>query len=374
MKNNLYFLYLFLFTLVIGNKVSATTHTVQVGNYYFNPNTLNVEVGDTVKWIWVQGSHTTTSTTIPSGAATWDHPINSGSTSYSYKVTVAGTFNYKCTPHAAMGHLGSFTATAPAPALSVSPSSQNVTSSAGNTTFNVISNSSWTASSNQSWCTVTPSGNGNGSIVATYSANTSTTARSATITISVTGLAPQTVTVNQAGAPATLSVTPANQDVTVTAGNTSFSVTSNSSWTAQSDASWCTTTPSGSGNGAITATYTENTAWEKRTANITVTVSGLPPVVVTVTQDASTVGIEKRELEGVSVYPNPADNFVKLSFPASTDADLVVMDLNGSVLYSQILSGNLQYQVPVNTLRPGMYFFRISNSEGVSVRRIIINR
>jgi len=287
MKNKVYFLYLFLFTLLIGNKVSATTHTVQVGNYYFNPNTLNVEVGDTVKWVWVQGSHTTTSTTIPSGAATWDHPINSGSTSYSYKVTVAGTYNYKCTPHAAMGHLGSFTATAPPPALSVSPS---------------------------------------------------------------------------------------NRDVTSGSGATSFDVMSNSVWMAVSDAGWCVVTPSGTGNGMITATYGENITWEVRKANISVTVDGILTEVVSVTQDASTVGIEMKDMDGVSVYPNPADNFVKLSFPASTNADLVVLDLNGSVLYSQILSGNFQYQIPVNTLRPGMYFFRISNSEGVSVRRIIVNR
>jgi len=89
----------------------STKFTVTVQNFSFNPSDLpNVHIGDTIHWEWVSGSHTTTSTTIPSGAATWDHPLNSSSTSFEYKVTVAGTYNYKCTPHESMGMVGSFTA------------------------------------------------------------------------------------------------------------------------------------------------------------------------------------------------------------------------------------------------------------------------
>jgi PKD repeat protein len=81
-----------------------------------------------------------------------------------------------------------------------------------------------------------------------------------------------------------LSVTPSNQNVTAPAGNTSFGVTSNSVWTVASNQVWCAVTTSGSGNGTITATYLQNTSLSPRIANITVTVAGLSPVVVTVTQ------------------------------------------------------------------------------------------
>jgi len=90
---------------------NATKFVVSVSNYQFNPASIaNVIVGDTIRWEWINGSHTTTSTTIPATAATWDHPINSTSTFFEYKVVVAGTYNYKCTPHESMGMTGSFVA------------------------------------------------------------------------------------------------------------------------------------------------------------------------------------------------------------------------------------------------------------------------
>ena len=82
----------------------------------------------------------------------------------------------------------------------------------------------------------------------------------------------------------TLSVTPPNQNVTSPAGSTSFAVTSNGSWTVVSDQNWCLVNVQGTGNGTISANYSENTTLAPRVANITVTVAGISPVVVTVTQ------------------------------------------------------------------------------------------
>jgi hypothetical protein len=174
------------------------------------------------------------------------------------------------------------------PTLSVTPPNQPVTAAAGNTTFTVTSNSSWIVSSDQSWCTVTPSGNGNGPIQATYTENTTAITRVAGITVTVAGLSPVVVMVTQAGITPTLIVTPSNQDVTAPAGNTSFSVTSNSSWTVSSDQGWCNVTPSGTGSGTLSATYQENVLTTQRIANITVLVNGLGPIVVTVTQGGAT--------------------------------------------------------------------------------------
>ena len=161
-------------------------------------------------------------------------------------------------------------------------------SAAGNTTFTVTSNSSWIVSSDQTWCTVTPSGNGNGPIQATYTENTTANTRVAGVTVTVAGLSPVVVMVTQAGITPTLIVTPSNQDVTAPAGNTSFSVTSNSSWTVSSDQGWCNVTPSGTGSGTLSATYQENVLTTQRIANITVLVNGLGPIVVTVTQGGAT--------------------------------------------------------------------------------------
>ncbi len=178
------------------------------------------------------------------------------------------------------------TQAAASPTLTVTPPNQNVSAPAGNTSFTVASNTSWSAASDAAWCTVTPSGSGNGTITATYTQNILLTARTANISVTATGVTTVLVTVTQSAGSPTLSVTPAIQNVTAPAGNTSFTVTSNSAWTAASDAAWCTITPSGSGNGTITATYTQNIPLTARNANITVTVSGLSPVVVSVAQSA----------------------------------------------------------------------------------------
>jgi plastocyanin len=201
MKKSTYLFFALLLTsgILINTTSFAVKHVVSVGNFFFNPSSLNVNVGDTVRWVWVAGTHTTTSTpgAIPAGAASWDHAITSTSTFFEYKVTVAGSYAYVCTPHVP-GMVASFVASAVAPTLSVAPSNRNVTSAAGTTTFAVTSNSSWTASSNAAWCTVTASGTGNGTVNVNYAANATTSVRIATITLAVTGLTPQTVTVTQA--------------------------------------------------------------------------------------------------------------------------------------------------------------------------------
>ena len=168
--------------------------------------------------------------------------------------------------------------------LSVSPATQNVLSTSGSTSFTVTSNISWTAVSDQTWCTVTPSGSGNGTIQANYLENTSTTPRTANITVSGIGVSPVVVTVVQAGVASSLAVSPANQSVPYTSGSTSFTVTSNVNWTAVSNSTWCTVTPSGTGNGTLTANVTENTDIALRVANITVSGPGVADVIVTVTQ------------------------------------------------------------------------------------------
>lgn len=106
----LQFLFIFLLLFIFVIKTQSTTWVVNVQNYSFSPASISVTVGDTIKWQWLSGSHTTTSTTIPNGAATWDAPLNSSSSTFFYRITVPGTYNYKCTPHELMGMVGSFTA------------------------------------------------------------------------------------------------------------------------------------------------------------------------------------------------------------------------------------------------------------------------
>lgn len=123
----------------IYNHVLATKHIIQVSNFSFTPSSLpNVTLGDTIRWQWVSGFHTTTSTTIPAGAQSWDALISSSNTFYEYKPAVAGTFHYKCTPHASMGMTGSFVVTGVVqlPDLVIqNPLANPISVSAGSTTL-----------------------------------------------------------------------------------------------------------------------------------------------------------------------------------------------------------------------------------------------
>ncbi|MCB9258701.1 MAG: T9SS type A sorting domain-containing protein [Ignavibacteriales bacterium] len=176
----------------------------------------------------------------------------------------------------------------PVDELSISPSSQNVASSAGNTNISVSSNVSWSASDNASWLSLSPtSGSNNGSITATFQENTSSSSRTATVTVSGSGIT-RTATITQNGTSSTtnnLSISPSSQNVASSAGNTNISVSSNVSWSASDNASWLSLSPtSGSNNGSITATFQENTSSSSRTATVTVSGSGITRT-ATITQN-----------------------------------------------------------------------------------------
>ncbi len=104
MKNLKFFL-VFAFLLFVSTAYS-TTWTVQAAGFSFTPSTVAVTVGDTVKWQWVEGIHTTTSTTIPAGAAAWNAPLDAVNTTYKYVVTLPGMYNYICIPHQTFGMVG----------------------------------------------------------------------------------------------------------------------------------------------------------------------------------------------------------------------------------------------------------------------------
>lgn len=87
--------------------VFCATHTITFTNFSYNPSQLNVFVGDTIVFSGNFAAHPLSSTTIPSGAQSFH--VSSGN-SFTYVVTVAGTYNYRCDFHSDLGMNGSFTA------------------------------------------------------------------------------------------------------------------------------------------------------------------------------------------------------------------------------------------------------------------------
>ncbi len=172
-----------------------------------------------------------------------------------------------------------------APSLTVTPSDRYVSYSTDSTTFMVSSNGSWAVEDDADWITVTPiSGSNDGTLTVGYTENTNTYQRVGTITVTGEGIT-RTVTVTQESAPS-LTVTPSDQYVRYTEGNTTFTITSNRSWTVEDDADWMTVTPSsGSNEGTLTVGYLENSSQAQRIGTIKVTCKGITHT-VTVTQAA----------------------------------------------------------------------------------------
>ncbi|GGX62930.1 cupredoxin domain-containing protein [Streptomyces hiroshimensis] len=84
---------------------SLVARTVSMVNFRFVPQTLTVNVGDTVTWVNDSGStHTTTSDT-----PRWDFTVGPGQSSPPVSFNTPGTFPYHCTPHAGLGMTGTIT-------------------------------------------------------------------------------------------------------------------------------------------------------------------------------------------------------------------------------------------------------------------------
>ena len=122
-------------------------------------------------------------------------------------------------------------------------------------------------------------------------ANTSTEAREGVIVFCNDNNECVPVTVKQTGANATLSVSPAELAFTAKSESKTFSIASNTAWTATSSAPWAkTNAASGSGNAQVVVSAEENTAITQRSATVTIkTADGKATATVKVTQSAANV-------------------------------------------------------------------------------------
>ena len=172
-----------------------------------------------------------------------------------------------------------------------------------------------------------------------------------------------------------LSVSPQNQNVAAPAGTTSFTVTSNTNWSAVSDASWCSVTSSGSGNGTIVANYIENTSYQSRIANIRITFDGLPIQTVTVNQAKSTIGVEEHQEDVFRIYPNPTKGFFKIVSANGEKGplDVSIRDLTGKMMLEQHCKGEKEYNIDFSSAPRGCYFIIIRTEKYSMVHKLIVN-
>ncbi len=180
------------------------------------------------------------------------------------------------------------------PFMTISPSSQNVGATVGNTTLSVNANIDWTINDDADWLTLSPdNANGNETITADFDDNPTTSTRVATVTLTGQGIT-QTATITQAGMQVPfMTLSPANQDVDPASGTVSYVVSSNIDWTVVDDADWLTLSPANAnGNGALTADFDDNPTTSTRVATITLTGSGITQTATLTQQGQAPPAIE----------------------------------------------------------------------------------
>ena len=93
---------------------SQTSHTVNAGMLYYTPNTLTINIGDTVFWINDGGTHNVNFMTSSLTNISFNNPESFISTPtsdvniYSHVFTIPGTYQYDCSVygHASGGMTG----------------------------------------------------------------------------------------------------------------------------------------------------------------------------------------------------------------------------------------------------------------------------
>lgn len=80
--------------------MGQTTHSVTVGNNFFEPKDLTINVGDIVEWTNSSGNHNVngTTSTFPDNPQSFGNDLGTNWT-YSFTFSVAGEYDYQCDPH-----------------------------------------------------------------------------------------------------------------------------------------------------------------------------------------------------------------------------------------------------------------------------------
>src|SRR4030043_502778 len=256
--------------------------------------------------------------------------------------------------------------------LSVAPGNQNAGPAAGSTSFTITSNTTWTVTDDAAWLTITTSGgSNNGTITAVYDANTSTSSRVATVTVSGSGVNSQIVTVTREGVQSYLNISLTSLSVSSEDGASgTFNITSNTNWTLSSSETWILlSSNNGTGNATITVTVQNNSTANSRNSIVTIRATGVSDMTVTVTQTGSPTGIDETENDRIRIYPNPAKDNLIIStgnYSDMPDYSIRIVSLPGTIVFETKVT-ELFFQLNLSELPgKGIYILQVYDNKSAT--------
>ena len=84
---------------------------------------------------------------------------------------------------------------------------------------------------------------------------------------------------------------------------------------------------------------------------------------------ASIAGIKELKGEKISIYPNPASDYVMLL--SNGNGNLDILDITGKMVYSSKIYKNTQY-IDVSSFKKGYYIAKVSNNDNTYTQKLII--
>ena len=93
-------------TIFFANSISAATFEVEMLNrlgkesMVYSQSVVNIQPGDTVKWLATTKGHNVQFLTVPEGVGSFRSKLNVDT---EYTFTIPGIYLYQCTPHKNMG-------------------------------------------------------------------------------------------------------------------------------------------------------------------------------------------------------------------------------------------------------------------------------
>ena len=78
-------------------------------------------------------------------------------------------------------------------------------------------------------------------------------------------------------------------------------------------------------------------------------------------------------IDGVKVYPNPANDLLKIELSSSLNgATLIMTDLSGRVLLQQTIDNSLVHELPLTGLTKGIYLMQIINQQNMFTSKVVV--
>jgi hypothetical protein len=87
-------------------------------------------------------------------------------------------------------------------------------------------------------------------------------------------------------------------------------------------------------------------------------------------QVGNALGIAESGMDGIKIFPNPANEFVSITIPEAEEAQIRIFTMNGQLLH-QIEDVTSQYTFDVSELVNGMYVIHVITNEDVYIRKLI---